>query len=146
MKKPFPDWYRRLDPLLDGYKTNAIWEAFYERRNNHSKRMFRRTKLKGSMSPGYIFASILLALVTVVLFIWIGCCGLLPLFLLLPLLQMGTVKKTITGAWLPFDLRRVFGSSGVLESAAIDIWQTGASGRTIFEALYIEQRASQWLS
>ncbi len=95
----FNEKMRKVDPLLAAEDTNALFQAFHERRNHMDPlRLLKGQSLPPNISP----------------------------------------HKPILVNTLPFYLTNVFGPLGFVRSAAIDIWMTGASGRDLAEAIYLE--------
>lgn len=135
LKPRFPDWMRRLDPHLACEDHNAVHEAF---------RLLGRSRRLGTRFRGrdlvYLAGGIMMVLVTVFLFFFIGCCALLlPALVWLPIAHVRSQSK-ITGGAFPRSVGAVFSPTGFHEQGAVDLWLSGARGRDILEAIYLESR------
>lgn len=142
MKRAFPNWLRKLDPLLAAEDTNHLFQAFRARRLEYGpkgwRRYFSKSHLKGSLLPALIGTAIVLT--GIIAFFTLGCCALLFIMAVAPLIYRKISKRRITEAFLPMRLAGVFHQGGFHEQAAIDIWLTGASGQEVAEAIYLERR------
>ena len=140
--RAFADWQRRDDPLLAAEETNQLFIAFQRRRELHKLRLVDRMLQSGGQGDlgeaagdrfkiiGYfVLASILTA-------------GIGYYVMIIPLSFM-SLRGRINSSRLPARLMQVFSLKGYLESAAIDIIQSGCSGRDIIEAIYLEGRQQQ---
>lgn len=148
MKRAFPEWLRRLDPMLNAEDSNAVFEAFRRRRKVHARGRFL-TSLKYSFAGASVQQLALYGVVivaSVVAFAFLGCCAIPIVAVALTIIgrsfQRGRVQKGV----MPRRLEQVFSVSGFMETQAIDLWLSGATGRDVLEALYLERRERNWLA
>ncbi len=152
MKSAFPAWLKRLDPILEVEETNGLYQAFRERR----LRMGRRRTLvaiAGSFAPILPLVAVTTALMILALagesrwvqrltplLALVVCC-----FAACVIFQRFTNRaRKRTSVGMPLYIGEVFSPLAWQEQAALDLWMTGARGRDVAEAIYLETRET-WL-
>lgn len=167
----FPEWVKRLDPLLQGEETNTPYRLFRARRLSsrgfvhHGTLLPRVVEAVGPLFNGvWAFVrgslSVLLPLLVLVILLLNGRVvaffvglGVWVLFwdriiregrtVLSPLLRaLGHRKHSDTR--MPFRVSDVYNPVRYWERAAVDLWLAGARGGEIAEALYLEHRERTW--
>ncbi|MCC6546676.1 hypothetical protein IT570_05860 [Candidatus Sumerlaeota bacterium] len=145
----FPQWLRRLDPLLNAEDTNKIFQTFQHRRRTH-RRVWRFDMLYDapktiSFALGLLFfcllflgksvmgirISVLVYIVGVVYSMWI-------LSFLVLVVQFFMKKKKQNYLVLPMRVGGVFRTLDYLEQQAFDLWLAGARGTEVAQAIYLE--------
>ncbi|MDK2970979.1 MAG: hypothetical protein PWP23_734 [Candidatus Sumerlaeota bacterium] len=144
LKKRFPAWVRRKDPLLAAEDTNALYLAMEQLRVSRRK---RRKFFQSAPAPnqgteawvtlGYVLLSLVLVVATL-------------LTLGLTRRWLDKVNKEMTkprkASWttIPSRIAAIFGGMQYCEAAALDLWMTGLTASEITEAHYLEIRRD-WL-
>ncbi len=144
----FGSFMRGLDPLVAGEDTNAVYRAFCLRRFVHARgSLLRRFRHFGAgLNPGQMVLGVLAFIVIVALFLVFGCLVLPVLFALGAAGSVMFQRKRHTEHFMPRLCSRVFGRNGFFADAAVDLWMTGARGRDIVEAVYMEKRENALLT
>ncbi|MCC5875195.1 MAG: hypothetical protein JJU11_03150 [Candidatus Sumerlaeia bacterium] len=143
LPKLFPPWMRRLDPYLALEDTNTWLEVFrrqrlYKKFHPVLHRFFPRS---GGTFRDSLFYLIPLVFFVVFIFIgWVPCLGAMLGLALVPILQQAFRTRKNRGGSFPVSLVEVFGSQGFHVTAITDLWQSGADGRSLLEAIYLEKR------
>lgn len=150
---PFPLWLRRLDPLLEGAETNAIYEAFRLRRTTHHRSLRRYLRFRTVTAPlavalGAAVVVLFLAFPLVARAIGLGTARrVLFAFVVIASLAVlaaftwQLIRRGMRGARrLPDRLADVFGPGTTAIEPAVDVWLSGATGSEILEAIYLERR------
>jgi hypothetical protein len=145
LKKRFPAWVRRMDPLLAAEDTNALYLAMEHLRVSRRK---RRRFLQGDPVPkqgteawvvlGYVLLSVVLVMATLL------TLGLTRRWLKKVSSELAKPRKA---SWttIPSRIGAIFGGMQYCEMAALDLWMTGLPASDIAEANYLEQRRD-WLA
>lgn len=139
----FKPWMRAMDPTLELEDTNPWFEAFRRRRlylknrpllENFGARMGRRAKeILAALGVILVVASILV-------FGFLACCLVVFFFLILSFVHEFARKRRLQSGFFPEKLDQAFGKSGFHHQCVHDLWMTGASGRAILQAIYLEGR------
>lgn len=156
----FHPWFRKRFPKLQEAETNALFQAFRQRRTVHHKSFFAgvgwREFTGAAGCAVHLFQFVLLLiglvgfLVLVLYFEWIlSELVIVFLFIAIPLLITAVIplvrnwlaRQTTGGknSKLPRRLADVYTDGGYHERAALDIYMTGSSGRDLAEAVYLEE-------
>lgn len=143
MKRLFPDWLRRLDPLLAAEDTNPLFEAV----RRHELRR-RRRFAPGAEQIGEItwFVGVQLGrlmLTVVLLVLTVVTVGLTRRWLQQVARELNKPHR-LAASLVPARVDRIFGGHRFAEQVAVDLWLAGLTGREVLEALYLEQRR-EWV-
>lgn len=145
-RKAFPQWLRRLDPTLEAEDTNAIFQAFRDRRLYHRggkpfSRFLRRHLL---VYTGPVFTTLLCTLFTFFMYHLLGCLGFLLAFGLIPVCYRIFNETIFRKNHLPWYLGSVVSTERVQDQIALDLWLSGVKGHEILECIYLEKRLLEW--
>lgn len=133
--------HRRLDPLLEAEDTNHLFEAFQRRRTLHRLRF---VDLLGQPGAGTMKEHALdrFKIFGLAVIVTIFTCGIAYPFAVIAASMMN-IRSRVSSTRLPSSLMFVFSTRGFVDGAAMDIVQTGCSGRDVIEAIYLEGRLMQ---
>lgn len=142
LPKVFSDRARQCDRTLLAEDTNALFLAFRERRSFHAPPgAFRKlADWFSNRSMGQLLGTIGAVLLAIVLIIAAGVFGAVLVAFLLSLGAVKARRRKIAGGSMPMRIEHVFSRSGLRLEPAIDLYMTGATGREIAEAIYLEYR------
>lgn len=142
MARSFPGWLRRFDPLLAREDDNHLFRLFKQ----------RRLRARGRRVGSFFRLRHRLWVLPIVLSIAYGCWYLLwrePFLLLLGMILTGVLfpflqERLSRTSWLraafPYRVCEVFSKSGFARMPAEQLWLSGARGREVIEAIYLEKR------
>ncbi len=142
MKEYLHQFFRRLDPTLCLEDNNAIYQAFKERRNYRSRKRFALPEgwLNSASRSSFLLIAVIIVSMTLTFYNPIFCCFTILFISLLPAVYAYTGKSRVYRKILPLHVQRIFGNKGYYPQIATELWLTGAGGRKILEAIYLEIR------
>ncbi|MCC5875194.1 MAG: hypothetical protein JJU11_03145 [Candidatus Sumerlaeia bacterium] len=131
----------RLDPFLKLVEENPIYEAFWYRRQHLRRRGFV-DRFAGIRWRKIALSFVGVALILLMLYVFSGIIGLfVPLIPISIFLYIEITKgRKLGGHEMPKGVASCFLPFGYHHGVVRDLWLAGASGRTILEAVYLEER------
>lgn len=143
MKPLFPDWLRRLDPLLAAEDTNPLFEAIRLHERRRRWELAAGAEQVGELAARIGMLATRLVAVVVLLVVTVATVGLTRRWLLQIARDLARPHR-LAASLVPARVDRIFGGNCFTEKVAVDLWLTGLTGREVLEALYLERR-SEWV-
>lgn len=142
LPKVFSERARQRDRTLLAEDSNTLFRAFRERRLFHEPPgAFRKfSDWFSNRSMGQLLGTIGAVLLGIVLILLAGIFGAILVAFLLSIGAVKARRRKITGGSMPMRIEHVFSRSGLRLEPAIDLYMTGATGRDVAEAIYLEYR------
>lgn len=142
LPRSFPRWLRHFDPLLAREDGNHLFRLFKRRRlRARGRRMgaFLRLRHRLWMLP------VLLVVLSACWYVFqreplLMLLGIILTAILFPFLQERLSRTSWLRAAFPYRVCEVFSKSGFARMPAEQLWLSGARGRDVIEAIYLEKR------
>ncbi len=144
-KQIFPDWLRRLDPLLEAEDTNTLFQLFYPRHSIRSIFLLHGFQLYQTFLPIHTLFLFIFLLV-----IFNPLCALIIFIMILWIVQKLLQTKPLLPAprimspTISRTLCQILKPNRAQFPIVLDLWQSGIKGNEILEAMYLELRARTW--